>query len=108
MFETKPSPWGPVRGLGQGRRLYVRQLRTSRRSHHSIPACRARHGELGWQQLAPAEDKELELGTLVGAGSYGIVREAKHKGSKVRTHPLPRPVGVTTTCATAVIPRCQQ
>lgn len=40
-------------------------------------------GELGWQHLQSAESVDLKLGTLVGAGSYGIVREADLRGAKV-------------------------
>lgn len=38
-------------------------------------------GELGWSTARA----ELALGTLVGTGSYGIVREAEMKGLQVRT-----------------------
>lgn len=38
-------------------------------------------GELGWSTART----DLALGTLVGTGSYGIVREAEVQGLQVRT-----------------------
>ena len=43
----------------------------------------AQQGELGWQMLSKSEKTGLQLGTAVGTGSYGIVREAYYRGYKV-------------------------
>lgn len=87
--ETRPSTQmfmdtrflvGQPRGLGPRVfhwQLSARQLSVCRSASASYAA---RFGELGWQHL---KSTELQLGTLVGAGSYGIVREANVKGSKV-------------------------
>lgn len=43
-------------------------------------------GDLGWGLLKDSREATdgLKLGTAVGTGSYGIVREATYKGYKVR------------------------
>ena len=43
-------------------------------------------GELGWHLLSGTEKSGLQLGTAVGTGSYGIVREAHYRGYKLICH----------------------
>lgn len=69
--------------LKQAHRHRCRGFRGSRKLSRGSVRVLAEQGELGWQVYTQNEKSGLQLGTAVGTGSYGIVREASYKGYKV-------------------------
>ena len=77
-----PRPRKLARGLNG---LRLRALKGRSKARKPAASALGEQGELGWQVLPQNDRSGLALGTAVGTGSYGIVREAYYKGYKV--HP---------------------
>lgn len=81
---TQPAILSPRSSSRRNLALSPRHLHERSAACQASFAAATRSGELGWQHLHCTEAVDLKLGTLVGAGSYGIVREASLEGAKVR------------------------